>query len=65
VPGVPHAFLATGAQGVTYATNVWHHPLIAVKDVSDFLVIDRDGKGGNLEEAFYPAPHILQSSEIG
>ena len=30
--------------------NVWHHPLMAVGAVSDFLVVDRDGPGNNLEE---------------
>ena len=51
-PGLPRVFLATGAQGVNYGRNVWHHPLMAVGTVSDFLVVDRDGPGNNLEEVF-------------
>ena len=58
-PGVPRAFLVPGIVGLQYAANVWHHPLIAVGEVSDFLVVDRDGPGSNLEEADYPAPYIL------
>lgn len=58
-PGVPHAFLVPGIVGLQYGANVWHHPLIAVGEVSDFLVVDRDGPGSNLEEADYPAPYIL------
>lgn len=37
-------FLTARGQGVNYARGVWHHPLIALGDQSDFLVIDRDGK---------------------
>ncbi|UGX84873.1 ureidoglycolate lyase [Phyllobacterium meliloti] len=52
-PGVPVAFLAGGDQGVNYSRNVWHHPLISLEDVSDFLVVDRGGAGDNLEEYFF------------
>ena len=55
-PGVPAVFLASGAQGVNYRANVWHHPLMALDDVSDFLVVDREGEGNNLEEYDYPEP---------
>lgn len=43
-------FLARGTQGVNYRRNVWHHPLLALKNESRFLVIDRGGPGNNLEE---------------
>jgi ureidoglycolate lyase len=58
-PGTPRVFLATGAQGVNYGRNVWHHPLMAVGTVSDFLVVDRDGPGNNLEEVFYDEPFVI------
>ena len=44
------AFRATGRQGVNYARNVWHHPLLVLDDNSLFLVVDRTGPGNNLEE---------------
>lgn len=44
-------FVARGDQGVNYATGVWHHPLMALEAVSDFLVIDRSGSGPNCDEA--------------
>lgn len=44
------AFLARGDQGVNYATGVWHHPLLALGGVSDFLVVDRSGPGDNCDE---------------
>ncbi|MDN5843483.1 MAG: ureidoglycolate lyase [Alcaligenaceae bacterium] len=42
-------FLCTGAQGVNYARGVWHHPLLALDSVSDFLIIDRAGPGENCD----------------
>ena len=44
-PGRPQVFRAGGRQGVNYRRNVWHHPLIAIGAVSDFLVVDRLGVG--------------------
>jgi len=58
-PGQPRAFLVPGHVGVQYARNVWHHPLIAVGEPSDFLVMDREGGGTNLEEASYDAPYLI------
>jgi ureidoglycolate lyase len=50
---VPSAFLCQGHQGVNYARNAWHHPLISLEQTSDFLVVDRGGEGNNLEEYFF------------
>jgi len=49
-PGELRAFVTNGWQGVNYARNVWHHPLLALGAVRDFIVIDRGGAGANLEE---------------
>jgi ureidoglycolate lyase len=46
----PRAFLATEGQGVNYRAGTWHHPLLALDAVSDFLVIDRGGPGSNCDE---------------
>jgi ureidoglycolate lyase len=48
------AFVSHGWQGVNYAKGVWHHPLIALGDVSDFIVVDRGGDGLNLNEQDLP-----------
>ena len=58
-PGTPLIFSANGSQGVCYAPNVWHHPLMALDKTSDFLVIDRDGLGINLEEKHYETPYAV------
>ena len=41
---------AHGEQGVNYARGVWHHPLLVLVPVQDFVVVDRAGPGENLEE---------------
>ncbi|GAA93763.1 uncharacterized protein L969DRAFT_608810 [Mixia osmundae IAM 14324] len=33
------AFLAGGSQGISYAANVWHHPMIALDTVTDFTCL--------------------------
>ena len=43
-------FLARGDQGVNYAAGVWHHPLLALDGVCDFLVLDRSGSAPNCDE---------------
>ncbi len=52
-PADLRAFVAEGGQGVNYRKGVWHHTLIALEAVSDFLVIDRGGAGDNLDEVHF------------
>lgn len=59
-PGRPQVFRAGGRQGVNYRRNVWHHPLIAIGAVSDFIVVDRLGGGVNLEELAFDTPFIIE-----
>ena len=49
-PARIRAFATSGWQGVNYAKGVWHHPLIALGEMSDFIVVDRGGDGLNLNE---------------
>lgn len=51
-PGNIKVFLADAFQGVNYHKGVWHHFSLALDDVSDFMVIDRDGPGDNCDEVF-------------
>ncbi len=48
--GALHAFLSSGRQGVNYRRNTWHHALIAIGELSHFLVVDRGGPGEDCEE---------------
>ena len=54
-PEACRAFLVRGDQGLQIARGVWHHPLLALAPVQDFLVVDRRGPGENLEEHHFPA----------
>ncbi len=54
------AFLASGRQGVNYARNVWHHPLLVFDADSRFIVVDRAGPGANLEEIFLDKTQPLE-----
>ncbi len=53
-PEAIRAFRAAGRQGVNYARNTWHHPLITLTPDHEFLVIDRGDVEGNLEEVPFP-----------
>lgn len=65
-------FLCAADQGVNYAPGVWHHPLLALNGVSDFIVLDRNGPGENCdvitlsEQAIIPAfPNSLAGYKSG
>ena len=58
-------FLARGDQGVNYATGVWHHPLLALEGVCDFIVIDRSGPGHNCDEVALETHGIISTTTLG
>ena len=53
------AFVSDGRQGVNYARGVWHHPVIAWRRPTDFLVVDRGGPGDNLVEIRLDGRQVL------
>jgi ureidoglycolate lyase len=60
-PGRLQVFRARGDQGVNYAPGVWHHPLIALDEVSDFLVIDRRGVERNCDEVELAPAFLIEN----
>lgn len=48
-----HLFLARADQGINYHKNTWHHPVLGLNKVCDFLVVDRKGSGNNCEEFYF------------
>jgi len=53
-------FRAAAGQGVNYAKGTWHHFLLPLEAESDFLVIDREGPGQNLDELeLSPADQVM------
>ncbi len=49
-PGTPIAFLVPAGVGVNLRAGVWHGVLTPLDRAGDFLVVDREGAGVNLEE---------------
>jgi ureidoglycolate lyase len=58
-PAQMRAFWTEGWQGVNYAKGVWHHPLLALERVSDFMVVDRGGEQPNCDELVLAEPWRL------
>jgi ureidoglycolate lyase len=63
-PTALRAFVTRGWQGVNYAKGVWHHPLLVLDGVRDFIVIDRGGEGVNLHEQDLPEPVWLTEEAL-
>ena len=60
IPGLPLAFLVPGGVGLNLRAGVWHGVLTPLDRAADFLVIDREGEGINLEEAAIPPVTITE-----
>jgi ureidoglycolate lyase len=58
-PSSVRAFVTNGGQGINYRRGTWHHPLIALQDASEFLVIDRLGIGPDCDELRFAIDDIL------
>lgn len=43
------AFITSGQRGINLNRGVWHHPLLALKQVCDFVVVERGGSEKNCE----------------
>ncbi|MFI5016550.1 MAG: ureidoglycolate lyase, partial [Dongiales bacterium] len=56
------AFRSNGRQGINYRPGTWHHPLIALERVSDFLIVDRSGEDPNCDEILITEQNILLES---
>jgi ureidoglycolate lyase len=63
-PPALRVFLAHAGQGVNYAKGVWHHALVALYQVSDFIVIDRGGEGSNCEEVCLLEPVTISEKDL-
>jgi ureidoglycolate lyase len=63
-PGPPKVFLVQANQGVNYFPNTWHHPLMALDEICDFLVVDRDNTSENLEESVFETPYLIEEPQL-
>jgi len=48
----------------SWAAGVWHHPLMALEAVSDFLIVDRGGPGNNCDEQNLAEPLQLLAAAV-
>jgi ureidoglycolate lyase len=54
-------FIAEGTQGITYAADVWHHPICALDESASFTVLMwQDDSPGDEEWATLPEPIIFE-----
>jgi ureidoglycolate lyase len=63
-PVRPRAFLTAPGQGINYNRNVWHGVLTPLLETSDFLIVDREGEGDNLEVFEFNEPFIIEAPDI-
>jgi len=63
VPGTPLAFLTKPGQGINIGQNIWHGVLTTLGEVSDFVVVDRGGRGDNLEEHFFDDGYMVDFAD--
>lgn len=57
-PGAPLAFLVPAGMGVNLRAGVWHGVLTPLDRAAEFLIVDREGDGVNLEEVAIPTVTI-------
>jgi ureidoglycolate lyase len=63
-PEALRAFLANPEQGVNYGKGVWHHALLTLNEVSDFIVVDRGGGGSNCDETQLTHPITISKDDV-
>lgn len=59
-PGQPLAFIVPAGVGVNLHAGTWHGVLTPLDHAADFLVVDREGAGVNLEEVVIPGVTVTR-----
>ena len=54
-------FITNGRQGINFKRGVWHHFLLTVGSVQEFVVIDRSNPDDNTEEVDLKQPYPIIS----
>lgn len=60
-PGPLHAFLSEQGQSINLHRGIWHGVLAPMEQSGRFIVVDRIGKGPNLEEHWFPVPYCIEA----
>lgn len=53
-------FLARADQGINYRHDTWHHPVLGLNKICDFLVVDRKGDGLNCDEYYFDEDTFIE-----
>ena len=61
MPLNPQAFIATTGQAINFHRGTWHGVLTPLHEPGLFAVVDRIGKGANLEEYFFETPYLIEN----
>jgi ureidoglycolate lyase len=57
----PKAFITAPRQGINIYRNVWHGVLTPLEGTCEYIVVDRDGEGNNLETFFFEEPYVIEA----
>ena len=58
-PGLPRAFVTTGAQAINLHRGTWHGVLTPLAEPGLFAVVDRIGATPNLQEHWFAEPYTI------
>jgi len=59
LPGLPRAFVTTGAQAINLHRGTWHGVLTPLAEPGLFAVVDRIGATPNLQEHWFAEPYTI------
>lgn len=59
IPGLPRAFVTTGAQAINLHRGTWHGVLTPLAEPGLFAVVDRIGATPNLQEHWFAEPYTI------
>ena len=60
-PGQPLAFITAPHTAINYHINTWHGVLVPLHAPGHFAVVDRIGKGANVEQCWFEIPYIISA----
>ncbi|MCB2092841.1 MAG: ureidoglycolate lyase [Rhodobacteraceae bacterium] len=56
------AFVSQPGQSINLHRGIWHGVLAPIEKPGQFVVIDRIGRGANLEEHWFDYPYVIESA---
>jgi len=63
-PDLPRSFLTAPGQAINFHRGTWHGMLTPLAAPGIFAVVDRIGKGRNLEEYWFDTPYSVEPGQV-